>query len=105
MLTVCSSQAQAAVKEAKSRFDKLKIDLTEKIGMVTASRCNLLSRSLPTYQKAMLSFSDSAATEFHRVLVDLRSHHHHQYKLHSDMEEIRDLEVHELSEVIATVNY
>ena len=66
--------------------------------MVNASRCNLLSRSLPTYQKAMLAFSDSAAAEFHRVLVDLRSHHHHQYKLHSDMEEIRDLEAHELTE-------
>ena len=80
------------------RFDKLKIDLTEKIGMVNASRCNLLSRSLPTYQKAMLAFSDSAASEFHRVLVDLRSHHHHQYKLHSDMVQIRDLEAHEFTE-------
>ena len=94
----CSSQAQAAVKESKLRFDKLKVDLTEKIGMVTASRCNLLSRSLPTYQKAMLAFSDSAAAEFHRVLVDLRSHHHHQYKLHSDMAEIRDLEANEMTE-------
>ena len=66
--------------------------------MVNASRCNLLSRSLPTYQTSMLTFSDSAASEFYRVLVNLRSHHHHQYKLHSDMEEIRDLEVHELFE-------
>jgi hypothetical protein len=91
-------ESQAAVKEAKARFDKLKVDLTEKIGMVNASRCNLLSRSLPTYQKSILAFSDSAASEFYRVLVNLRSHHHHQYKLHSDMEEIRDLESQELSE-------
>ena len=66
--------------------------------MVNASRCNLLSRSLPNYQKAMLAFSDSAASEFHRVLVELRSHHHHQYKLHSDMVQIRDLEAHEFTE-------
>ena len=92
------TQSQAAVKESKARFDKLKVDLTEKIGMVNASRCNLLSRSLPTYQKSMLTFSDSAASEFHRVLVDLRSHHHHQYKLHSDLEQIRDLESEELNE-------
>ena len=91
-------QSQAAVKEAKARFDKLKIDLTEKIGMVNASRCNLLSRSLPTYQKSVLSFSDSAASEFYRVLVNLRSHHHHQYKVHRDMEEIRDLESEEFLE-------
>ena len=91
-------QSQAAVKEAKARFDKLKIDLTEKIGMVNASRCNLLSRSLPTYQKSVLAFSDSAASEFYRVLVNLRSHHHHQYKVHRDMEEIRDLESEEFLE-------
>lgn len=97
-LSLSPAQAQAAVKETKARFDKLKVDLTEKIGMVNASRCNLLSRSLPTYQKSMLAFSDSAASEFYRVLVDLRSHHHHQYKLHSDMEEIRDLESEEFTE-------
>ena len=80
------------MKETKASFEKLKTDLSEKIDMVNASRCNLLSRSLPTYQKAMLAFTDSAATEFHRVLVNIRSHHHHQYKVHSDMEVIRDLE-------------
>ena len=60
--------------------------------MVNASRCNLLSRSLPTYQKALLSFTDSAASEFHSVLVNIRSHHHHQYRLHRDAAEIRELE-------------
>ena len=54
-------QAQAAVKETKSRFEKLKNDLTEKINMVSASRCNLLSHTLPNYQKEVLAFSDRAA--------------------------------------------
>ena len=69
------------MKETKARFEKMKVDLAEKIDMVTASRCNLLSRSLPTYQKEVLDFTDKSANEFHRMLVDLRGHHHHQYKV------------------------
>ncbi len=80
------------VKDSKLRFDKLKNDLSEKIDMVFASRCNLLSRSLPFYQKELLSFCDKSANAFHKILVDLRSHHHHQYKVKRLLEEIRDLE-------------
>ena len=90
-----TQQAQVAVKESKKRYEKLKFDLGEKIDMVSASRCNLLSRSLPYYQKEVLSFYDSAANEFHKILVDLRSHHHHQYKVRRLAEEIRDLEAEE----------
>lgn len=83
------------MKESKQRYEKLKIDLGEKIDMVSASRCNLLSRSLPYYQKEILSFYDDAANEFHKILVNLRSHHHHQYKVRRLAEEIRDLEAEE----------
>lgn len=64
--------------------------------MVSASRCNLLSRSLPNYQKEVLGYSDTVANEFHNLLVDLRTHHHHQYKVRRVLEEIRDLEADEL---------
>ena len=89
-------QAQATVKEAKRCFEKLKVDLGEKIDMVSASRCNLLSRSLPNYQKAMLDYSDTAASEFHQLLTSLRTHHHHQYTVLKVLEEIRDLEAEEM---------
>ena len=89
---IYSLQAQAAVKDSKAHFEKLKVDLSEKIDMVFASRCNLLSRSLPYYQKEVLSFFDNSANSFHKILVDLRSHHHHQYKVKRLLEEIRDLE-------------
>ena len=90
------SQAQATVKDTKRRFEKLKVDLGEKIAMVSASRCNLFSRSLPGYQKEVLGYSDTVANEFHNLLVNLRSHHHHQYKVRRVLEEIRDLEVDEV---------
>jgi len=85
-----------AVKDTKRRFEKLKVDLGEKIDMVSASRCNLLSRSLPSYQKAMLDYADTAAGGFHQLLVNLRTHHHHQYKVRKLLEEIRDLESEEM---------
>lgn len=88
-------QAQATVKDTKRRFEKLKVDLGEKIAMVSASRCNLFSRSLPRYQKEVLGYSDKVANEFHNLLVNLRSHHHHQYKVRRVLEEIRDLELDE----------
>ena len=84
------------VKETKRRFEKLKVDLGEKIDMVSASRCNLLSRSLPGYQKATLDYLDTAAGGFHQLLVDLRTHHHHQYKVRKLLEVIRDLESEEM---------
>lgn len=89
------TQSQAAVKSTRHRFERLKSDLSEKIIMVSASRCNLLSRLLPIYQKELLTFTDKWAGEYHKIMADLRSHHHHQYKLKNIMEEIRDLELQE----------
>ena len=83
------------MKETKQKFERLKRDLSEKISMVSASRCNLLSRLLPIYQKEFLAFTDKWAGEYHKIMDDLRSHHHHQYKLRNLMDEIRDLEVEE----------
>ena len=83
------------MKNTKHRFERLKSDLTEKINMVSASRSNLLSRLLPIYQKELLAFTDKWAGEYHKIMADLRSRHHHQYKLKNIMEEIRDLELQE----------
>lgn len=98
MLYLLYLQAQATVKETKSRFEKLKNDLSEKINMVSASRCNLLSNTLPNYQKEVLAFSDKAANKFHGVLAELRSQHHHQYKVKKLAQEIRSLELEEAFE-------
>lgn len=65
-------KVQATVKEAKKYFEKMKYNLIEKINMVAASRSNLLSHTLPQYQKEMLLYLDNAANELHKVLVVLR---------------------------------
>lgn len=43
-------QVQAQVRGTKSQFEKLKNDVCQKVDMLGASRCNMLSHSLCTYQ-------------------------------------------------------
>jgi len=81
------SQAQTQVKQTKEHFDKLKDDVTEKISMLNASRCSLLSRSLPHYQEATLKFWENASQELNTVLDDFSSTHLHQYRIKSDTDE------------------
>lgn len=43
-------QVQAQVRSSKTSFDKLKNDVCQKVDLLGASRCNLLSHVLTTYQ-------------------------------------------------------
>lgn len=43
-------QVQAQVRTTKSSFDKLKTDVCQKVDLLGASRCNLLSHVLTIYQ-------------------------------------------------------
>lgn len=43
-------QVQVQVRLTKTSFDKLKNDVCQKVDLLGASRCNLLSHVLTTYQ-------------------------------------------------------
>ncbi|PIO14281.1 hypothetical protein AB205_0127990, partial [Aquarana catesbeiana] len=43
-------KVQAQVRHTKSSFDRLKTDVCEKVDLLRASRCNLLSHVLASYQ-------------------------------------------------------
>ncbi|XP_074918478.1 islet cell autoantigen 1 isoform X2 [Chelonoidis abingdonii] len=49
-------KVQAQVRHAKQNFDKLKTDVCQKVDLLGASRCNLLSHVLTTYQTTLLHF-------------------------------------------------
>lgn len=49
-------KVQAQVRRAKTNFDKLKTDVCQKVDLLGASRCNLLSHVLTTYQTTLLHF-------------------------------------------------
>ncbi|KAJ7322351.1 hypothetical protein JRQ81_018638 [Phrynocephalus forsythii] len=49
-------KVQAQVRHTKLNFDKLKTDVCQKVDLLGASRCNLLSHILTTYQTTLLHF-------------------------------------------------
>lgn len=49
-------KVQAQVRTTKTSFDKLNNDVCQKVDMLGASRCNLLSHVLTTYQTTLLYF-------------------------------------------------
>ncbi|XP_027034848.2 islet cell autoantigen 1-like isoform X1 [Tachysurus fulvidraco] len=55
-------KVQAQVRGTKVHFDKLKTDVCQKVDMLGASRCNMLSHSLCTYQTTLLQFWEKTAS-------------------------------------------
>ncbi|XP_028927038.2 islet cell autoantigen 1 isoform X1 [Ornithorhynchus anatinus] len=49
-------KVQAQVRHAKVNFDRLKTDVCQKVDLLGASRCNLLSHVLTAYQTTLLHF-------------------------------------------------
>ncbi|KAM5156063.1 islet cell autoantigen 1-like protein isoform 2-T2 [Callospermophilus lateralis] len=54
-------KVQIQVRNSKSSFDKLKMDVCQKVDLLGASRCNMLSHSLTTYQRTLLGFWEKTA--------------------------------------------
>ncbi|MEE6490168.1 hypothetical protein FKM82_015794 [Ascaphus truei] len=54
-------KVQMQVRNTKTHFDKMKMDVCQKVDLLGASRCNLLSHSLYTYQTTLLQFWEKTA--------------------------------------------
>ncbi|XP_038171379.1 islet cell autoantigen 1-like protein isoform X1 [Arvicola amphibius] len=54
-------KVQIQVRKSKGSFDKLKMDVCQKVDLLGASRCNMLSHSLTTYQRTLLGFWEKTA--------------------------------------------
>ncbi|XP_056663339.1 islet cell autoantigen 1-like protein isoform X1 [Monodelphis domestica] len=60
-------KVQIQVRNTKTSFDKLKMDVCQKVDLLGASRCNLLSHSLTTYQRTLLGFWEKTARMMARI--------------------------------------
>lgn len=54
-------KVQIQVRSTKSQFDKTKMDVCQKVDLLGASRCNLLSHSLASYQRTLVQFWKTTA--------------------------------------------
>ncbi|XP_011555066.3 islet cell autoantigen 1 [Plutella xylostella] len=54
-------KAQRQVRESKKAFDKLTLDVLQKIDLLAAARCNMFSHVLTNYTSSFLQFSSKVA--------------------------------------------
>ncbi|XP_049335034.1 islet cell autoantigen 1-like isoform X2 [Astyanax mexicanus] len=80
-------KVQAQVRGTKVQFDKLKNDVCQKVDMLGASRCNMLSHSLCTYQTTLLQFWEKTAHIMSGIHEAFRGYVPYQF---TTLKELRD---------------
>lgn len=78
-------KVQAQVRGTKSQFEKLKNDVCQKVDMLGASRCNMLSHSLCTYQTTLLQFWEKTAHAMSGIHETFRGHVSYQFTTLKDL--------------------
>ncbi|XP_043380726.1 islet cell autoantigen 1-like protein isoform X6 [Chelonia mydas] len=71
-------KVQTQVKNTKAQFDKLKMDVCQKVDLLGASRCNMLSHYLAIYQITLLHFCKKTAglmSKIHEEFIGVHPYH------------------------------
>ena len=74
-------QVQSEVKVTKKKFDKCKVDVIQKVDLLSASRCNLLSATLVAYQQSLLKFWENTSNSLTKVYEQFRGHPSYQFQM------------------------
>lgn len=72
---------QSEVKVTKKKFDKCKVDVVQKVDLLSASRCNLLSATLVAYQHSLLKFWENTSNSLTKVYEQFRGHPSYQFQM------------------------
>ncbi|XP_051915200.1 islet cell autoantigen 1-like isoform X2 [Hippocampus zosterae] len=78
-------KVQGQVRATKSQFEKLKNDVCQKVDMLGASRCNMLSHSLCNYQTTMLHFWEKTAQALSGIHDAFQGHVPYQFTTLKDL--------------------
>ncbi|XP_037618401.1 islet cell autoantigen 1-like isoform X2 [Sebastes umbrosus] len=78
-------KVQSQVRGTKSQFEKLKNDVCQKVDMLGASRCNMLSHSLCTYQTTLLQFWEKTAHAMSGIQKAFHGHVPYQFTTLKDL--------------------
>ncbi|KAF3839600.1 hypothetical protein F7725_018317 [Dissostichus mawsoni] len=70
---------QAQVRTTKTSFDKLKTDVCQKVDLLGASRCNLLSHVLTTYQTTLLHFWEKTSHTMAAIHESFKGCQHYEF--------------------------
>ncbi|XP_030741028.1 islet cell autoantigen 1 isoform X1 [Echinops telfairi] len=72
-------KVQTQVRLAKKNFDKLKMDVCQKVDLLGASRCNLLSHMLATYQTTLLYFWEKTSHTMAAIHESFRGYQPYEF--------------------------
>lgn len=74
-------EVQSQVRRGKKKFEKLKVDVMQKIDLLSASRCNLLSSTLAAYQQALLKFWENTSRTMTQVSEQFKGLPTYQFQM------------------------
>ncbi|XP_077586518.1 islet cell autoantigen 1-like protein isoform X1 [Stigmatopora nigra] len=80
-------KVQGQVRSTKTQFEKLKNDVCQKVDMLGASRCNMLSHSLCNYQTTLLQFWEKTAQALSGIHDAFQGHVPYQF---TSIKDLRD---------------
>ncbi|RWS25597.1 islet cell autoantigen 1-like protein [Leptotrombidium deliense] len=80
-------KVQSHVRKTKAKFDKLKMDTLQKIDMLSASRCNMLSHALVAYQNSLLFFWEKSAKTMNSIAESFRGYQYYEFNLLKELSE------------------
>ncbi|KAL5005797.1 hypothetical protein ScPMuIL_016955 [Solemya velum] len=80
-------KVQAQVRKTKTRFDKLKLDVMQKIDLLAASRCNMFSHVLANYQSTLLHFWEKTSRTMSAVAESFRGYQHYEFSIIKELAE------------------
>ncbi|XP_041474400.1 islet cell autoantigen 1-like isoform X2 [Lytechinus variegatus] len=80
-------KVQAQVRSTKARFEKLKNDVCQKVDLLGASRCNLFSHTLASYQNTLLHFWEKTSRTMAAVQEGFRGYQHYEFNMLKELSE------------------
>ena len=80
-------KVQAHVKIGKMKFDKLKVDVLQKVDLLAAARCNMFSHALIMYQDSLIAFWRKTAKTMGHVDTSFQGYQPYEFTYIRDLAE------------------
>lgn len=80
-------KVQAQVRKTKAKFDKLKLDVMQKVDLLAASRCNMFSHVLANYQSTLLHFWEKTSRTMSAVAESFKGYQYYEFSIIKDLAE------------------
>ncbi|XP_070185416.1 islet cell autoantigen 1-like isoform X3 [Littorina saxatilis] len=74
-------KVQGQVRKTKQRFDKLKLDVMQKVDLLAASRCNMFSHVLANYQSTLLHFWKKTSRTMSAVAESFKGYQYYEFNM------------------------